>query len=962
MRATHTPSIRLPSRTTRNLLGSAAFGVLALTMPQLAQAQAAGDAAAVEAVVVTGSRLANAGFQAPTPVTVLGAAQMESRAATTVFDLTKDIPVFRSSAGLNNAVFGIRTVGQAVLDLRGLGSTRTLTLVEGLRPTPVNNSLGFDTNLLPASLIDRTEVVTGGASAAYGSDAVAGVVNFILKKRLEGITGTVQTGRSMHGDNQENLISLAYGKAFLDDKLHFIIGGDYNDNKGVKSYYDRAWGRREPGVFATGNNRAAGLPSQIFSDYVEQNLNTAAGFITTGPLKGTAFDLNGNPIQFSSGPNSINGSTFMISPTQTNYQNGSNSNQAIKGPYERYAALARLEYEITPDITAHATVNVGNLQTHVEILGGTPTNIIINRGNPYIPASLAAAMATQNIASFTMSKLTSPNSELEGWTSGNVTRYINADFGLAGEYAGWNWDVGYQQGKTDFNRAFLNTTKTANYYAALYAVPGPNGTPICGPIATNPIFNAQTAAVRAQWITNLEPGCIPYNPFGTRNTSPEAIRYVEGASRGDDDIKQRTVQFNVSGEPFMLPAGPVSLAFGAEYRKLNFDEVAAYNSAPLYLTNENNVSYSADITTKEAYAEAGVPLLKDLPFVKALDLNGAVRHTDYSVSGGVNTWKVGATWEVNDMVRLRATRSRDIRAPNVIEAFLKGQSGAGTLTNRANGVNTLVSGETRGNPNLRPEIADTLTAGIVFQPTFEWAWGARMSLDYYSIDIADVIGSIPNQDIVDRCFVNKLPEYCAYLTLDNSPIGFSYTVNAPLNLNRQKTSGLDLELSMRPPIDAIGVPGRLDFRGLATWVDDLRTISPTTAGGTQDIDTAGQFVPDWTMNFNLTYALDRFTANVNVKYTTNIKYSTTLKGPDDPDYNPASNNSINKNRFPSSTLWNTTLSYDLIREDKRRLQLFGVVENLFDKDPPLVALYIVPGGNPYDLVGRNFKTGVRFTF
>ncbi len=939
------------------------MGAMAVAGGAHAQAPAAADSASVEAVIVTGSRLATAGFQAPTPVTVLGAQQLQARAATTVFDLTKDIPVFRSSSGLNNAVQGLRTTGQATLDLRGLGSARTLTLVEGLRPTPVNSALGFDSNQIPASLIERTEIVTGGASAAYGSDAVAGVVNFILKKRLEGLTGTIQKGLSQHGDNQETLISLAYGRAFMDDKLHFIIGGDYNKNKGVISFYDREWGRREPGVFSMPLVRAAGVPSQIWSDYVEQRLNTAAGFINSGPLKGTAFDLNGSPFVFTSGPGAIEGSTYQMSPTQTNYQNTINSLKAIKGPYERGAALARVEYEITPNVSAHATLNYSELWTHTPTTGSAITNIIINRGNPFIPASIAAAMTAQNIASFGMAKFTTVQSEFPGWTSGSVIRYFNGDFGFNGEYAGWNWDVGYQRGKVHFNRSFLYTLKTANYYAAIYAVPGPNGTPVCGPIQNNPMFNAQPADTRAIWLANLEPGCVPYNPFGTKNASPESIKYIMGDSRADDDIEQDQVQFNVSGEPFMLPAGPVSVAFGAEYRKLSFDETAAYGSRSQYLFNENNVSYSARTSTKEAYAEIGLPLLKDLPFIKQLDANGAVRRTDYSVSGGVTTWKVGATWEINDMVRLRTTRSRDIRAPNINESFLKGQTGTGAYVNRVNGINDRVGGETTGNPNLRPEIADTFTAGIVFQPTWEWAWGARMSVDSYSIDIKDVIAQLDTQEIVDRCFVNKLAQYCALLEINPAaPIGFTKTNQKPLNLNAQKTNGVDIELSLRPPIDAIGIPGRLDFRGLATWVDDLRTLVPGPTGGVQDTDTAGQFVPDWTMNFNLTYALDRFSTNVNVRYTTNIKYSTTLKGPDDPDYNPAANNSINRNRFPSSTLWNWTMTYDLVQEDKRSLQLFGVIENVFDKKPPLVALFIVPGGNPYDLVGRNFKGGVRFSF
>ena len=943
------------------LMGTAAIGALALAMPAQAQT-AAEEAAAVEAVVVTGSRLSAAGFQAPTPVTVLGAAQLETRAATSVYDMTKDIPVFRNSSGpQTTSGQGLRTGGQALLDLRGLGGSRTLVLVDGLRPNPVNGSLTFDTNMIPASLVERTEVVTGGASAAYGSDAVTGVVNFILKKRLDGVSGTLQTGRTGHGDNVENLISLGWGKSFLDDKLHFVIGGDYNDNKGVTSIYDRAWGAKEPGVFTLPANRAAGLPANIYSDYVEFNNATAGGTINAGPLKGTSFDLNGVPYQLPQGV--INGATEGIYPTQANYLNNKFSNTMLRGPFERFALLARAEYEFNSNLTGYATVNYGELQTHTEVIGFSPTTIRINVDNPYIPASTRAAMVALNQTQIIMSKPSVPMSEMQGWTSGNHLKNFNATFGLQGKvFDDWSWDVGYQGGHTDWPNSFLNTVKTSNYWESTYVVAGPNGTPVCGPVSSNPNYLAQTAEIRAIWLANREPGCVPYNPFGTKNASQQWWRWVDGESIEDADLDQRSAQANLSGEPLTLPAGPLSLAVGAEWRKTKYASHAAQNSRPFALVNENNVSYSAAIIVKEAYAEVGVPVVRDLPLIKQLDLNGAVRRTDYSTSGGVTTWKIGGVWDVTDMVRIRATRSRDIRAPNFQEVFLKGLSGAGQLTNRITGASGQISGGTVGNPNLQPEIADTFTAGLVFQPTWEWAWGLRASVDYYSIDIADVIASVATQDVADRCFVNKLPQYCARLTLDNSAVGFNYSVNFPENLNNLKTNGIDFEIALRPPIDAIGLPGRLEMRTLGTWVDDLRTIQPLPAGGVSDIDAAGQSVSSLNVNISFTYTLPRFSTNLTVRHLSDRKWSTALIGPEDPTYRPSLPNSINKNVFPSSTLWYLTGTYDLVEpEAGRRLQLFGVIENLWDKDPPGIIISGA-GGSSYDPIGRNFKLGLRFNF
>ncbi len=927
----------------------------------VAQAQDTAASAAVEEVIVTGSRLAT-GFSAPTPVTVLGAAQLEARAATTVYDLTRDIPVFRNTSGPNNNTLGFRTGGQALLDLRGLTPVRTLTLVDGVRPGGTNSTLVFDTNSLPATMIERTEIVTGGASAAYGSDAVAGVVNLILKKRMDGISGTVQAGQSIHNDNKETLFSLGFGKSFMDDKLHLVIGGDFNENKGMGTIYSREWGRREPGLFALPATRAAGLPSQIFSDYVEMSNNSVGGVINSGPLKGTAFDLNGNPYQLPIGP--IAGATEMYSPTQASYGNSEHGANELKYPYKRFAAAARVEYEITPDMKAYAFLNYATLnQVGGETIGFSPTNVIINRDNPYLPASVLAAMTAQNLQSITISKLVSMNSEFPGWTNGNKLDQTNFVTGIDGKITeGWAWNANYQYGIVHRHQQFLSTPKAANYYASVYAVRNANGTIACGPSATNPNFTTANPTARTAYLQNLESGCVPYNPFGTRNASPEALRYIQGTAQTDETLKQQSLQGNITGEPFELPAGKVSVAFGGEYRHYDDDSVAGYNSAPLYLVNENAVSYAAKIKVKEFYGEVGVPLLKDLPFIQALDVNGAARRTDYSTSGGVTTWKVGGTWEVNDMVRLRATRSRDIRAPNFNELYQSGVTGTATIINRAAGVSGLIRTIRNANPDLTPEIADTFTAGIVFQPKWEWAWGARLSVDMYRIDIKDVIAAIPDQELSDRYFVFKLTEYARFFDLDNSPIGFSAFRTQPFNLNNLKTNGVDVEFSVRPPIEAIGIPGRFDIRALGTFVDDLRTISPLPDGTRRDDDTAGQFVPEWSWNVAFNYALNRFSTSINAKYTTPIKYSTAFVGPNDPNYNPASNNSINKNLFPEALYWHVNTSYDLIQAEGRRLQLFGVVENLFDKKPPLVATLIIRGGNPYDVIGRNIKLGMRFSF
>ncbi len=262
---------------------------LALMTASGAWAQDAAPAAAVEEVVVTGSRLNNVNFTAPTPVKVMGAEQISQRAPATVGELTNEIPGFRNTG----PTVGTRSSGSGVAsnspDLRGLGPNRSLVLIDGRR------QLAKDTNYIPASLVSRVEVVTGGASAAYGSDAVAGVVNFILDDRFTGIKGNVQYGQSKYSDNKEWSGALAYGRGFADGKGRFVIGVDASKNKGTGDHYTRPWGAIEQGQVGYPLTRAAGVPANAYLEGVELSTVAPGSVVLSGPLKGTTFDSAGNP-------------------------------------------------------------------------------------------------------------------------------------------------------------------------------------------------------------------------------------------------------------------------------------------------------------------------------------------------------------------------------------------------------------------------------------------------------------------------------------------------------------------------------------------------------------------------------------------------------------------------------------------------------------------------------------------
>jgi iron complex outermembrane receptor protein len=905
-----------------------------------------------EQVLVTGSLLGgDTGFAAPTPVTVLNTVQIEQRAAGSVFEIIRDIPSFRGTTGPSANSTGAQNASKANLDLRGLGSVRTLVLVNGRRHVPDGQTGVFDTNLIPTSLIDHVDIVTGGASAAYGSDAVAGVVNFVMKNRFEGFSGDFHYGVSQRGDNVEYNPSVAYGTSFAGGRGHFIIGGDVTINDGVGTMYARDWGRLEPGAMSLPNTRAAGQPANLISNHVETSAYNAGGLIVAGPLKGIAFGDNGQISNFQFG--SIVGGTEMIGTG--NFGSVENPDQFLRAAYDRYAALSRVEFDVTPDVMAFAQFGYGSLHTFGRSFGAQVPMFnkypVLNT-NPFLPPAIVAAMAANNISSFQYSA--SRHDDVGSISSRNRSETFQWDFGVRGDiFDGWKWDVGGGIGKAAFVPNIMNTPRTADFFESAYVVPGPNGVPICGPVATNPYFNAQPAVVKAKLIANLSPGCVPYNIFGTNAAQNAAANaYFNSASEADMEFRQYTFTANITGVPFSLPAGDLLVAAGYDWRKDFADVVNCADCQRGALMNQNYSLFHGQIYVNEFYGEVGAPVLKEMPFAESLDLNAAIRHTDYSTSGGVTTWKVGGTWDINEMVRLRLTRSHDIRAPNINELFNPGSEGNPNIVNKVTGASGFIKSNTIGNLDLVPEIGETWTGGVVFQPTWAWAAGFNISVDYYNIKMSNVIATLSPQTIMDDFVLHGAASpYAKFVTTDSTLLGVSRVDVPQLNLNALKTDGVDVEVSYAVPLESLEIPGNLNLRALGTFVNHFHTITTTN-----DIDSAGTASsPKWSWNGLIAYSLDRYSFDLMVRYTSELTYDPTLVGldgltPGSAAYIAAAAlpNSINQNKWPAALYFNTSFAYDITQEEGRRTQLYFNIDNLLDKKPPIVAISI--SGSPYDLV------------
>ena len=943
-----------------NTLGrSLAVSVLALATylasakPADAQAVAATPAAAggLEEVVVTGSHIVSSGFTAPTPVTVVGQERLEQRGITNVGEALNELPSFRAiiTPATQQAVGG--NVGARVLDLRGLGSTRTLVLVDGKRFVPSTTTGTVDVNLIPSALVKRAEVVTGGASAAYGSDAVAGVVNLILDKNLEGFRASLQHGSSSRGDDEDTTASLAFGGA-MGNSGHFVLGVENDKAHGMGDCYVRDWCPREQG--APSDAGWNGLPATIrMGPLAPGNLNQDGLINTTsGPLRGITFNRDGTTRNYQYG--TIYGTN--LSPLFTlggegTYENGYLQGILLKPPVERTTVYAHLDHAFSDRVRGNLDLSFGKVDGTVIGSEARASNFAITRDNAYLPASVVGIMTANNINSFTLGRVFG---DLGGAVDEASNKTYRAVASLAGDLSGsWNWDAYYQYGRNKFSQAYTGNVVITRMKNAIDAV-NSGGKVVCR-------INADASA------SNDDPNCVPFNVFGRANSSAEARAYVAPSGYQTADTTQHVVAANLHGELFSLPGGPVAVATGVEYRSDDMVGTADALSTTNQFWSFNGKAINGKIDVTEAYAEAVAPLLKNVTGVRSLELNGAVRQTSYdrsspglaSSSASATTWKTGLVYEPIEQIRLRATRSRDIRAPNLTEMYGPVTAGRVTVVDPVVGAPPNPAGQiislTGANPLLKPEKADTWTVGVVLAPEWEFARSLRLSIDYYSISVQGAIEKLGPQTVINRC-ASGATEYCPFVSRDGTNM-LTQVQDVLQNVNRLVNRGIDFEASLRSDF---GSAGSIDYRLLATNYLELSTRD--SVGVT---DRAGQTgyrpgtttgVPDWIVDGSVNWTRDQLSFGAHMRLIPSGKFDALLVGPEDKGYNPALSNSVNSNRVDSRVYFDLNASVRL----PQGVEVFGVINNVFDRNPPLAAS--AQGGTNqvyFDPVGRYYKLGLR---
>jgi|TARA_R100000501_G_scaffold18139_1_gene36363 outer membrane receptor protein involved in Fe transport len=917
----------MKSRYVGSLMAGAAL--IAFAQPAIAQTPSGDelpenteDLAAPETIVVTGTRLRSAGFDAPTPVSVVGEELLEDRGATNVANIINELPAFTGTLTPSSTKLNSRQNGVNAVDLRGLGTNRNLVLLNGRRGTPFDEFANVDLNSVPSLAIARVEVVTGGASAAYGSDAVSGVVNLIYDTELEGFKFNAQYGQTDENDANDYRLAAAYGADLGGGQGHLLVAADYNKNTGIPFGKDRAWQRESPVRFVNPDNTGPddGIPAFIFAKDAVLFVGSPNGVTLPGGAAGNLeFFPDGTARDRELG---VIGGNFMLGGSGSRL----GDNTALFIPVERFNVLAAAEYDVGGGVRVFSELSYAQSETEGALIDGFSLGgVTIQPDNPYLPDDVAALD--------TPFALFRTFSEVGPITSISKNRNFRAVVGVEGEIGDlWTWDVSGVYGQNRYENDQINNLIPPRLSLAADAVVDPNS----GDIVCRANLGGANGA----------PGCVPINLFGQGSPSAAALGYVIGRGESYTEINQYIASANVSGELFTNWAGPVLASFGAEYRDESLDrEVSALNeSSSFVIVNSQPLRGKFDV--KEIYGELGVPLLSG---DQSLELNAAGRYTDYSTVGGVETWKVGLTYSPIDILRFRGTISRDIRAPSIGESFVESILLFSTITNPFTGEEEFIETPTVGNLNLTEESALTKTLGAVLT-----VGGLRTSVDWYNIDLDDAISPLGPQSVVNRCFAGETA------LCDNIQFGADQSIvripSQNLNLGTFEVEGVDVEARYTTNLGA----GRINLGAIGSYLISKK-IAPT--GGVAE-DVAGEVggenvggLPDLRATFSAGYDADMWGVYAQLRYISDGKYNNQF-GPE--QLSDADNN------IGDVSYVDISAKYDLADMVGQQVELYGGIDNLFDRDPPLVPSTFISNSATnagiYDVIGRKFYVGVRGTF
>jgi iron complex outermembrane receptor protein len=860
-------NVNLTSLRARLLASSVIFGVAAAGLTALPAAAQDAHGAELSEVVVTGSRIPRPNLEQPTPVSVLSASAIEAAGPQSLGDLIARLPQagYLGTLRANSNNFG-NAAGVSSVDLRGLGVSRTLVLVDGQRHVAGDlTTNAVDLNAIPPALVDRVEVITGGASAIYGSDAVSGVVNIITKTRFEGLQADVQLGGYDNGFGGKYSASVTGGRSFLEDRLNVAVSGFWRKEAAVNvsdlpSAHNYGLINNpadvaglDPSFRLSGPTVPNdGIPDRLYVPNVGSDLTTRNGVLVNGVTGAPIlFDAAGNPIPT---PTRTGYNSFAFGQLPANCANCffPEDFKQQTSPIETKGLALKANMDFSAHL--HGFVDAKFVQNDVgnTIQPSISADVTLRPDNAFLTPAIRAALGPYPAQYYVISRFLNDGREQDiRRRTYRAVAGLNGDFDA--RFAQVTWDGALNYGQTDTRILDKDLRIVANFAAALDSVIDPaTGQPACR-------INVPSAPQTGRGAGALNPSaCVPYNPFGQQNGAA-AMAYSFGDFGITDRLTQQVATLNASFDSsrfLQLPGGPIAVAVGGEYRM----ERTRERNDPMLTSGatENTGTDSAGgYNVYEGYLELNAPIFRDAgPGLEELSVNAAYRGANYSTVGGVSAYKVGAVYGPVSWLKLRGTYSRAIRAPNITEAFqpvsgtafnikdpCSAENIGGNVNYAANcaaaGVpggfmstsNLSVPGTVSGNTGLDPETSFSYTAGFVLRPPT--VRNLAVTLDYYSIKIKDAITEVEAQGILNNCYGSSgglNSQYCSLFTRDAGRNNISSIHTTYVNAAKLFTEGLELQVSYAVDVAPLtgawrytqGLDGRLSFNLTADYVMRLR--------------------------------------------------------------------------------------------------------------------------------------------
>ncbi|WP_242526097.1 MULTISPECIES: TonB-dependent receptor [Sphingomonadaceae] len=969
----------------RTLYCAAAMTAIAVGTAASQAAYAQDDAAPAADIVITGTRIKRPDLASNSPQTIVSSEEFKYQGATTVEQVLNRLPQFTADANEN---VSNGSDGTSKINLRNLGSNRVLVLLDGQRLMP---SQAVNLNFVPSSLVERVDVVSGGASAVYGSDALSGVVNFVLKKDLDGVRIDAQAGFAQHTNDNSSIRSLLTAKDYTPAPKSVVDGGKQDITIAAgKNFAD---GRGNITVF--GGYRHFSPVRQSDRDVSSCALNQLDDAGTGLYCGGSSNSPFGSFVPLSD-KSAYQGQTLVnnrsgdgtLVPYDNSYAYNYAPDNYFQRSDERITAGGFAHFDFSKAAQLYGSFMYMHDQTFSQVAPSAiwlGTAFAIPCNHPYASAAQLNAICGSAAGTDTT------EDSLVAYRMNVAPRRDNLRYndyrysaGLKGDLgSGFSYDVNYMYSLVKYNETYMNDVDQVKAARALDVV-SVNGVATCRSV-----------------VNGTDPNCIPVNVFTPGGVTAEQAAYLftesNTASRNSLSVFSGSLSGDLGEMGVTLPwaSHGVGIALGAERRretlKFTADEVAQQNGT---------VDTDGVISVTEAYGEIEVPLIEDQPFIRSLSINGGLRYSSYDnkqhstgLGSSYNVWtyKAELSWQPVDDLRIRASYNHAIRAPNVGELFGAQSVGNVSAIDPCAGATPTASlavceltGVTAaqygkivecpsdtcsalggGNTALKPETADTYTVGFVLTPKALRRFS--LSVDYFNIKVKDYIGSIAPSLIISQCASTGDPYFCGLFKRDpRSGALFGqnagYIVSTTLNTGYLKTSGIDVTADYTLPL---GGAGQLNFNVVGTWLAEQKA-EPVPGMGSYDCKgyfgyTCGQPNPEWRHVARLTWMGESdTTVSLSWRHIGGTKLSSLSDNP----FLTGTPSIINR-KIDAYNYFDLSLSQAI----DKQFTLRAGVNNMFDKDPPALAAGVLSSfgnGNTYpgvyDALGRTIFIGFTANF